>query len=53
MAKAKTGGRKVVPQRIEHCAKGHVMFTYQLVPIKGRSRFLRSCECEIKPIGKG
>lgn len=47
---AKTSGRKVIPPRVEHCNQGHVMFTFLLVPVHGRKRFLRSCECEIKPM---
>lgn len=54
MAKAaKTSHRRIIPPRIAKCAEGHPLFTYLLVPVKGRKRFMQSCECEIKPLAMG
>lgn len=47
---AKTGGRKVVAPRQWFCDKGHVMFRYLLVPIKGARKLLWGCECVIEPM---
>jgi hypothetical protein len=46
MGKAKIGGRKVESREtVTVCPVGHTMWTVRYVPVVGRGRIMKVCEC--------